>query len=501
MIPLDQLRVLSSRHPNKPAVSCNGEDISFAVLFATADAKVRFLAHWNGEEKPENAVFISPNRIELIGWLAAFATLKIPVTGIDFSLPEETILELIDALKADVVLVSSLRVPGIDRLIEAQRAHLIDLDSPTVEAVWTNGDDTRDIDTIIARANREPRPTHLVGITSGTSGRPKLTLRTRSFDVRRFDYFTRSHGFNASDRFLVAIPLYHAAGNGWTRLFLGLGATIEIVDALGPTNLAERILEQAITVTVLTPPLVDRLLAEADDRAEACAFNLRWVLVGGKNFAPVTKTRALDRLGPVVHEYYGTTETGVNVIATPTDLRAFPDSVGRAFDGNHLVILDSSRKPLPVGEIGRVAIASYMNMDRYLNAEADTVELDGERYLVTADTGRLDADGRLFLVNRALAGNMGTTPFYKLENDLRALPCISDATVIPRRDDDRTIHVAVAVRNDRMPPSPRLVDRIRALIASERLEIGQLTLLDRIPYSPSGKVRVADLATNAVIIG
>jgi hypothetical protein len=52
-----------------------------------------------------------------------------------------------------------------------------------------------------------------------------------------------------------------------------------------------------------------------------------------------------------------------------------------------------------------------------------------------------------------------------------------------------------------MPPSPRLVDRIRALIASERLEIGQLTLLDRIPYSPSGKVRVADLATNAVILG
>ncbi|MBO0664560.1 acyl--CoA ligase [Jiella sp. MQZ9-1] len=496
MIALEHLRALAVRHPCKPAVRSMDETVSFADLVSRVEGAIRYLVQWSSANRPRRAVFVAPNCNELVYWLAAFATLKIPVTGLDYSLPESVLVDLIERMDADLVLVASRSVAIPHALTGSHRRHVIDLHSPTTtippEGAGIAG---CDIDAAIAEANGRPHPFLAMGVTSGTSGAPKITLRSKSFDARRFAYFTSTYGFSAADQFLVAMPLYHAAGNGWARLFLGLGATIDLIDGPACQDLAVAMREFGTTASVMTPPLVASVVATADPYGDALRASLRWLLVGGKNFPPSLKQAATDLLGPVVHEYYGTTETGVNIIASPDDLASYPDSVGRPFDGNHIMVLNDDNCPVPAGTVGRVAISSYMNMDSYLGLPADAVLVHNDRYLLTPDLGRLDVEGRLFLESRAAASGEREIPFYRLENAIRRLPDVTDVAIKSQNGTIGVIDVAITVRCRDGTQGLILREGIESCVRTQHLRLGAINILDRIPYSPSGKVRVADLPT------
>ncbi len=174
------------------------------------------------------------------------------------------------------------------------------------------------------------KPFRAISFTSGTSGVPKAVIRTKSFDARRFAYFSARYGFSSHDSHLVSIPLYHAAGSGWARLFLQLGSRIIIAppDA-APDKTVELIRTHTITNTVMTPPQLDRVVQHLKrGHSYEQTLPLRFLLVGGKHFPVSLKIDAIKVLGPVVYEYYGTTETGVNTVAEPSDILSHPESVG-----------------------------------------------------------------------------------------------------------------------------------------------------------------------------
>lgn len=191
----------------------------------------------------------------------------------------------------------------------------------------------------------------------------------------------RRSGVHQEDRFLVSMPLYHAAGNGWARLFMNLGATLYMAPVDAPDELAASLTRHNITASVMTPALLSLVLNMLESSGQPMSYTLRWLLIGGKHFPAHQKQLALKHFGSVVYEYYGTTETGVNTIAEPVDLVRYHDSVGRAFDGNTVKIVNSVGAPLMPGQTGTVAIASYMNMSNYGDGSANALFLDGERYL------------------------------------------------------------------------------------------------------------------------
>lgn len=132
-----------------------------------------------------------------------------------------------------------------------------------------------------------------------------------------------------------------------------------------------------------------------------------------------------------------------------------------------------------------------MNMDRYIDDESHSLLLGEERFLITSDIGWLDTEGRLYLCNRAITGGDEDLPIYKLESDLRELPCITDAAVVTNGRGVRAIQVVVAVPDQRNASSDRLRDRIHGLVAAERLQLAQVSILNKLPYSPTGKLRLS----------
>jgi len=214
------------------------------------------------------------------------------------------------------------------------------------------------------------------------------------------------------------------------------------------------------------------------------------MLVGGKHFPTSLKHEALRVFGPVVYEYYGTTETGVNTIAEPADLITHPASVGRPYDGNRILVLDKKGVPLPPGLVGSVAVSSYMNMDGYVAAAATRAVHDGERYLVTSESGYVDEDGRLYLMNRSQGANM--LDLYALETMVRQIRGMHDVALLPVGT-GASVDCAVVVQSGGSLAPGAAEAQVRSALQRERVTLRQFAVLPEIPYSPSGKVRARDL--------
>ncbi len=492
MIPLSQIEEKSRARGDQVAIVSQQGSMTWHDLARTVPQVVEGMVRTVDVNDLATVCFVSPNRLELVLAAAAAATLKITFCGLDYSLPAETLAGMVEAAEADCLIVSSayLNGRGIDVRTVAGSCPVIDLDDRLPGAARFS-----DFHALEATGVPTPvlRPFRAISFTSGTSGQPKLVVRNASFDSRRFAYFTTRYGFCSEDRHLVTIPLYHAAGNGWARLFLHLGATVVLAPPDDPEAAADVIRSEWITTAAMTPPILAAIVNHARYNGGRLRPNqLKFVLVGGKHFPVPDKLAAIRMLGPVIYEYYGTTETGVNTIAEPCDLMANPASVGRTFEGNRILVVDAQMKPLPVGHVGRIAVSSYMNMDCYKGVPMERMSVNGDRYLVTPEYGHLDQDGYLFLMNRSQGTN--SINLYELENAIGKLACVKDVALIPAgATGARTVDCALVLKPAATATREQMTALVRDLLKRERVELKRLSILKSIPYSPSGKVRVPEL--------
>src|SRR3546814_5763693 len=103
----------------------------------------------------------------------------------------------------------------------------------------------------------------------------------------------------------------------------------------------------------IVPTMFVRLLKLPEDtRQKYDVSSLRDVVHGAAPCAPPVKQAMLDWWGPVINEYYGSTETGIAVWLSAADARTHPGSVGRVLPGCTVTAFDEQGNALPPGETG-----------------------------------------------------------------------------------------------------------------------------------------------------
>lgn len=491
MISMKKITEISKIRGEEFAIVSKCSGITWSQFRDSTESKVTYLINRYSEGFPSQVCYISNNRLDIFPWLAAFSTLSIPFVGIDYTLPIECIQKMIENIGADFIILSSgfLGKSAVSDILmknNSKSRFILDIDSPSLIAVDSIG-------CTIKHRNININETGFhrsVSFTSGTTNSPKAVLRTKSFDERRFQYFTSRYGFNEKDRFMVSMPLYHAAGNGWARLFLSIGATLYLLDGDDVLGISETLDNHSITATVLSPILLSSIIQYRNNAKLQKSGSLKWVLVGGRNFTEVEKKQAISYFGPVVYEYYGTTETGVNTIAEPEDLQSHPASVGKVYDGNDIKILGENNEILGLGEVGCVCICSYMNMSEYVGFDAPFIILNEKRYFISQDSGYLDQEGRLFLTNRT--GIHGRkTSLYQLENSLRRLPCIKDIAFL--QEQGGIVRCVYTTSITQEVDKTHLLMSMKKIAKQRHINLVECKRVNNIPYSPSGKVRVHEL--------
>jgi len=333
--------------------------------------------------------------------------------------------------------------------------------------------------------------------TSGTTGRPKGVVRTPqdepgSETLREF--LAGIFGLREGAVTVIPAPMYHSAPNAFA-----LGSAIRLVDqTLMPRFDAEELLRiieaRRVTTVQLVPTMFVRLLALPEAvRARYDLSSLEVVVHAAAPCPPEVKRAMIDWLGPIVTEYYGSTETGPVVHCTSEEWLAHPGTVGKAVPGGRVKIYDDEGTELPPGESGDV----YLWLDavpdftyRGDDAKRAAIERDG---LVTAgDVGYLDDDGFLYLNDRRndmiIAGGVNIYP-AEIEACLLGLDGVRDCAVfgIP----DERMGEAVCAYVDADPAAGLTADTVRDHVASQlaRYKVPRVVeFSDELPREDSGKV-------------
>jgi long-chain acyl-CoA synthetase len=298
--------------------------------------------------------------------------------------------------------------------------------------------------------------------TSGTTGRPKGVRRdpvpaeNAAVMLAAQGELTRlGFGIAPGMRTLLAAPMYHSAPN-LVAMQAGINDATMVIE---PRFDAERTLMQIeahrLDHVYLVPTLMVRLLKlPVEVRRRYDLSSMRYVSCMGSFCPPEVKAGMLDWWGPVIFEAYAASELGLITVITPEEARRKPGSVGRPAGtavGNATVrIIDDMGREAPVGTVGTIYCRQPAVPDfTYNNDDAARRSLERDGLWTVGDMGYLDADGYLFICDRAtdmvISGGVNIYP-AEIEQALIAMPEVADCAVFGIPDPEFGESLAAAVQ-------------------------------------------------------
>ncbi len=363
----------------------------------------------------------------------------------------------------------------------------------------------------LAAASPDPLPDQPRGsmmlYSSGTTGRPKGVrppLSHRQVDEPGDPLVQLNHdvyGVDLDTVYLSPAPIYHSAPVKWCHSVHAYGGTVIMMERFDAEGVLRSIADHRVTHAQFVPTMLIRILKLAPEvRARYDVSSLR-VAVHAAAPCPVeVKQAILAEWGPVVWEYYGSTESLGVTILSPAEALAKPGSVGRPVLGT-LRICDSEdpdAAELPAGEVGTVYFEREFLPFRYHNDDERTKSAQHPRHPnwgTVGDLGYVDDDGYLYLTDRKafliISGGVNIYP-QEVENALALHPKVHDVAVIGVPDPEMGESVAAFVE---LPPgveaSPELGEEIRDFVRSRIAHYKAprtVTFVDALPRTPTGKL-------------
>src|SRR5690606_24053675 len=290
----------------------------------------------------------------------------------------------------------------------------------------------------------------------------------------------------------VGPPLFHGLGLTSAILALGLGSTLVLRRRFDAALVLDDLERHRCTSFVAVPVMLSRLLA-VPGVEERDLSRLRVVMTGGARLDPSLAGRVRAAFGPVLYNFYGSTEASCITIATPADLAAAPGCVGRPPAGTTVAILGHGDRPVPPGATGRIFVDTPARFGGYTGGGGKE-EVGG--LMAVGDLGHLDEGGRLHVDGRAddmiVSGGENVHP-GEVEDLLAAHPAVEEAAVVGVPDEEfgQRLRAYVVLGGNGSAGGGLTADEVKSLVAANlaRHKVPRdVVFLDRPPRNPAGKV-------------
>ncbi|ODR03665.1 acyl-CoA synthetase [Mycobacterium sherrisii] len=357
----------------------------------------------------------------------------------------------------------------------------------------SHGPDT--LESLIEHGDPGPPPSsggrpRIVISTSGTTGVPKGAARSEPHSLIPIGGLLGKVPFRGREVTECCVPLCHSMGFSHAMYAMVLGSTLVLRRHFDPQQALASVATHRASAMIVVPTMLQRILDVGPQALAAHDLStLRIVFVGGSQLSGALALRAIEALGPVVYNMYGTTEVAYATIATPTDLVVAPGSVGAVVPGSVVKIFTDDRHEAAPGTSGRIFVGNGMTFEGYTGGGTKESIQD---LMSTGDIGHFDEAGRLFIDGREdeMITSGGENVYSsEVEEALAHHPAILDAAVVGVEDQDfgQRLRAYIVLRPGTSLTERDVKEYIRNRLARFKIP-RDVFFVDALPRNTGGKV-------------
>lgn len=339
--------------------------------------------------------------------------------------------------------------------------------------------------------------------TSGTTGRPKGAVLTHRNLIESSRAVAGVQENGPDDRMGTALPLFHVFGQVCVMgSIFHVGGSLSLLERFTAMDMLELAHEHALTAMAGVPTMWNEMLHAPFPLETKALTPLRKCLTGGAPLPGPVNAAFEKRFGAHILDGYGLTETTGAATGRSVHHPFKEGSVGRAVPGTSIAILNADRVPVPVGEVGEVAIDGPGVMREYLDKPDATEAVRAGRWFLTGDLGRMDEEGDLWIVGRLkdliIRGGYNVYP-TEIEEVLYSHPAVLECAVMGIPDERLGEEVAAVL----VLGEGRTIDasEMRAWL-SERLAAYKLPrvyqIVPNLPRGTTGKILKREIDVTAL---
>jgi amino acid adenylation domain-containing protein len=455
----DWVRQQADTRPASTAVVGGGDRLDYGELDGLSNQIARTLQE-SGCQRGERVALFMPKSPTAIAALLGIYKADAVYVPLDPSSPAIRLRKILEACDCQRLLAAGPVTPTLEELLRdgpgrtTSRVGWLDAALPAragFEVQFTLGDVAGLSREAGAYRNGSEDAAHIL-FTSGSTGTPKGVVITHGSLIQLVEWATRHFGITASDRLSGHPPLH------FNMSFLDIfgaaaaGAELHLLSrelSLLPNNLTEFMRASALTQWFSVPSVLN-YLARFDLIRPGDFPALKRVMWAGEVLPTPSLVYWMKRLPHVAFtNLYGPTETTVvsshyTVPACPEDPKT-PIPIGSPCDGEELLVVDDSMRPVPPGTPGELCIGGGGLAQGYWRAPEQTDAAfvahptrPGERVYRTGDRARVGPDGLVHFLGRRdsqIKSRGNRIELGEIEAALAGLPDLRESAVTARETD------------------------------------------------------------------
>jgi long-chain acyl-CoA synthetase len=505
----DFLEQSARRFPDKVALVCAGERLTFAEIDAMADRLANALVD-RGVERGDRVLLHLPNAVELV--VGIFATLKVGGVFVvaNPSVKLGKLIYLLNDCAATALVTRARHADWVGAAFQkAPALKLALVAGQTPHGLASEAERVLDFDAIqsVFPAICPPRACidqdlACLIYTSGSTGAPKGVMSAHSNVVFAATSIITYLENTPDDVVINALPLSFDYGLYQLLMTFKFGGTLVLERSFAyPAQFLRRLETERVTGFPGVPTMFAILLGM--DLGPYDLGALRYITNTAAALPPahIQEIRATFP-GATLYSMYGLTETKRALYLPPDQLDARPGSVGIPIPGTEVWIEDEIGKRLGPNQVGELVIRGGHVMRGYWGAPEATARrfrpgpIPGERVCYSGDLFRMDDAGYFYFVSRKddIIKSRGEKVAPKeIESVLYGLDGVAEAAVVGVPDPvlGEAIKAIIVVQDGHLNERD-VLRHCRATL--EDLIVPQIVeFRDRLPKTANGKINKTEL--------